>query len=248
MRTPTLFITVAAACFASVPLSAQVTPPTGQTPVVVPSVVTSGQGEVRVVPDRATIVIGVETRAPTAQAAGADNARRQRAVIDTLTALGIPAARIQSAEYTVYPERVYDNEGRRPRITGYIARNSVRVQLENVALAGPAVDAALAKGANTINSLSFESSKADSARREALGSAIRQARADADAMAVAAGRCIYDVIELSTNEVMRPVMMEMAARGAAADASTPIEPGEQTITVTVQGRWQLQSVGRVCPQ
>jgi uncharacterized protein YggE len=36
------------------------------------------------------------------------------------------------------------------------------------------------------------------------------------------------------------------ANRSAADGSTPIEPGEQTITVTVQGRWQLQSVGRVC--
>jgi uncharacterized protein YggE len=69
-------------------------------------------------------------------------------------------------------------------------------------------------------------------------------------MAVAAGRCIFDVIELSTSEMVRPLMrLEMAAGGRAQDAAnTPIEPGEQTITVTVQGRWQLQSTGRVCPQ
>lgn len=229
-------------------VSAQAPAPAPQSGALVPSVVTTATGEARVRPDRATIVIGVETRASTAQAAGADNARRQQAVIDTLRKLGIPAARIQSAEYTVYPERVYDSEGRRPRITGYIARNSVRVELEDVSLAGPAVDAALARGANTINSLQFESSKADSARRAALASAVQQARADAEAMAEAAGRCIYDVIELTTNEMVRPVMYEMAARGAADQASTPIEPGEQTITVTVQGRWQLHSVGRVCPQ
>jgi uncharacterized protein YggE len=240
---PRLLTFIAAACLTAVPLSAQTpaTPPTG----VIPSVVTTARGEARVTPDRATINIGVETTAATAQAAGAENARRQRAVIDTLKGLGIPAARIRSAEYTVSPERVYDNEGRPPRITGYTARNTVQVQLQNVALAGPAVDAALARGANTINSLSFESSKADSARREALAIAVKQARADADALAIAAGRCIYDVIELSTSEVMRPMMMEMANR-SAADGSTPIEPGEQTITVTVQGRWQLQSVGRVC--
>jgi uncharacterized protein len=243
MRIPVL--AVIAALAAPFGVEAQTPTPVGQ---VIPSVVTSAQGEARVRPDRATIVIGVETRAATAQAAGADNARRQQAVIDTLRKLGIPAARIQSAEYTVYPERVYDREGGRPRITGYIARNTVRVELENIALAGPAVDAALARGANTINSLQFESSKADSARREALSAAVRLARADADAMAAAAGRCIADVIELTTNEMVRPMMMEMAARGAADQATTPIEPGEQIITVTVQGRWQLHSIGRVCPQ
>jgi uncharacterized protein len=243
MRIPVLALIAAVA--APFGAAAQTPTPVGQ---VIPSVVTSAQGEARVRPDRATIVIGVETRAATAQAAGADNARRQQAVIDTLRKLGIPAARIQSAEYTLYPERVYDSEGRLPRITGYIARNTVRVELENIALAGPAVDAALARGANTINSLQFESSKADSARREALSAAVRLARADADAIAMAAGRCIADVIELTTNEMVRPMMMEMAARGAADQATTPIEPGEQIITVTVQGRWQLHSIGRVCPQ
>jgi hypothetical protein len=246
MRTTIIATSIALA--SAVPAEAQVPSAPAPSSVIVPSVVTSAQGEARIRPDRATIVIGVETRAATAQAAGADNARRQQAVIDTLRKLGIPAARIQSAEYTVYPERVYDNEGRRPRITGYIARNSVRVELEDVTLAGPAVDAALARGANTINSLQFDSSKADSARRQALAVAVRQARADAEAMAAAADRCIYDVIELTTNEMVRPVMMEMAARGAADQASTPIEPGEQTITVTVQGRWQLHSAGRVCPR
>ena len=242
------YSSILAALVVALPSGAQVaTSP--QTPVVVPSIVTTAQGEARVVPDRATIIIGVETKGATSQAAGAENARRQSAVIDTLKKLGIPAERIRSAEYTLYPERVYDNQGRQARITGYIARNSVEVRLENLSLVGPAIDAALARGANTINSLQFESSKADSARREALGIAVRQARADADAMAAAAGRCIFDVIELTTSEMVRPYMqMEMAAGRAQDVASTPIEPGEQTITVTVQGRWQLQSAGRVCSQ
>lgn len=236
-----------AAMVAAFPLGAQEPTVPAQT-VMVPSIVTTAQGEARVTPDRATIVMGVETRAATSQAAGAENARRQTAVIDTLKKLGIAAERIRSADYTVYPERVWDNEGRQSRITGYVARNTVEVRLDDLARVGPAIDAALARGANTIHSLQFESSKADSARREALAEAVRQARADADAMAAAVGRCIYDVIELSTSEMMRPVVMEMAAAGRAAQdvASTPIEPGEQTITVTVHGRWRLQASGRSC--
>jgi uncharacterized protein YggE len=236
-----------AAFAAALPAGAQ-TPVPAPTPPV-PTIVATAQGEVRVTPDRAIIILGVETRAATSQAAGAENARRQTAVIDTLKKLGIPAERIRSAEFTVYPERVWDNEGRTSRITGYVARNTVEVRVDDLSKVGPVIDAALAKGANTMHSLQFESSKADSARREALAIAVRQARADADAMAAAAGRCIYDVIELSTSEMVRPMYrMEMAAGRAAQDvASTPIEPGEQTITVTVHGRWQLQSVGRTCP-
>jgi hypothetical protein len=238
---------LAAALFVAVPLAAQV-PDSAPRLAAVSSVVTSAQGEGRITPDRATIAIGVETRASTARAAGADNARKQQAVIDTLKGLGIPAERIRSSEYTLYPEQVYDGEGRNPRITGYVARNTVRVEVWDIARVGPAIDAALARGANNINSLQFESSKADSVRREALQEAVRLARADAEAMARAAGRCISDVIELSTSEMMRPMVMEvqMAARGQAADASTPIEPGEQTITVNVMTRWQLNSLGTAC--
>lgn len=232
---------------ASAQVSGATTSSPAQSPVVVSSIVTSAYGEARIAPDRATILLGVETRAATAQAAGSENAQRQRAVIDTLKALGIPAERIRSTEYTMYPEYVYDNEGQRRRITGYIARNTVQVEVRDIARVGPAIDAALAKGANTVNSLQFESSKADSVRRGALGEAVRKARADADAMASAAGRCIADVIELSTSEMVRPVMMAM---GRAADtmeaAPTPIEPGEQVFSVTVTGRWQLHAIGAAC--
>lgn len=52
-------------------------------PEPVPQIATSATGEARVQPDRATIVFAVETRAATAARAGADNARRQRAVLDS---------------------------------------------------------------------------------------------------------------------------------------------------------------------
>src|SRR5688500_20314829 len=50
--------------------------------VQVPDIVTSATGEARVTPDRAQIHIGVQTRAATAAQAGADNARKTRAVIE----------------------------------------------------------------------------------------------------------------------------------------------------------------------
>lgn len=230
-------------------VGAQVAPPAPVQPGpgTVPSVVTTGHGEARVVPDRAVITVGVEVKAATAKAAGEGNARRQRAVIDTLRAMGIPAERIKTVDYTVYPERTYDREGRVSRITGYVARNAVRVEVHRIADVGVLIDATLAKGANAVNSLAFESSQADSVRRQALTDAVRQARADADAIATAAGRCILDVIELSTSEMVRPMMAMAMAERAVADAPTPIEPGEQTVSVTVTGRWQLQSAGRVCP-
>ncbi|MGI9078992.1 MAG: SIMPL domain-containing protein [Gemmatimonadaceae bacterium] len=216
----------------------------------VPHVSTTGVGEVRVVPDRATIFIGVETRAPTAAAASAANARQQRAVMDALRVLGIGPAQMSTSEYSVYPEQVFepDKGDRTPKTVGYVVRNTLRVEVRQIDQIGALLDAALTKGANTINSLQFTSSKADSARREALTSAVSRAEADALAIARAGGSCLGEVIELTTQDGYRPVFMERSmARGAAQDA-TPITPGELTVTVQVAGRWKLgKQTQQACP-
>ena len=209
--------------------------------VTVPYVATSAVGEVRVVPDRATIFVGVETRAATAAAASSANARQLRAVMQALRALGIGPAQMSTSEYSVYPEQVFDPDkgDRTPRIVGYVVRNTLRVEVRQIDQIGALLDAALAKGANAINSLQFTSSQADSARREALALAVSRAEADATAIARAGGSCIGEVVELTTQDSYRPLFMEKSlARGAAQDA-TPITPGELTVTVTVSGRWKL---------
>ena len=209
--------------------------------VTVPQVATSAVGEVRVVPDRATIFIGVESRAATAAAASAANARQMRAVMDAVRALGIGAPQMSTSEYSVYPEQVFepDKGDRTPRIAGYVVRNTLRVEVRQIDQIGALLDAALSKGANAINSLQFTSSRADSARTEALASAVSRAEAEALTLARAGGTCLGEVLELTTQDSYRPMFMEKSmARGAAQDA-TPITPGELTITVQVSGRWRL---------
>ena len=144
-----------------------------------PQVVTTGVGEARVVPDRATIFIGVQSRAPTAAAAAADNARRQRAILDTLRATGLGADQLGTINYNVTPEMQYSPNGGTPRVTGYVVTNTVRAELRRMDDIGRVIDASLAKGANEISSLQFTSSKADSVRRAALAEAVTNARADA---------------------------------------------------------------------
>ncbi|HTR78609.1 MAG TPA: SIMPL domain-containing protein, partial [Gemmatimonadaceae bacterium] len=61
-----------------------------------PEITASGQGDVRVTPDRATIYLGVQTRASTAAAAAADNARTQRDILDTLRAIGFTSQELST--------------------------------------------------------------------------------------------------------------------------------------------------------
>jgi hypothetical protein len=209
-----------------------------------PSLVTAGQGEARVTPDRASVLVNVQTRGATAAAAAAENAQRTKAVLDALARLGLPREQLSTEGYSVYPEMIYGRDGASPpRVSGYVVTNTVRAETHRPEQAGAIVDAALGAGANLINSLSFFASSIEEPRRQAIAAAVTSARADADAMARAAGGSVGQLLELSTQGPTmppRPMFDVTAMRAKMAQAEpTPINPGQQTVTVYVNARWQF---------
>jgi uncharacterized protein YggE len=203
--------------------------------------VAAGTGEARVTPDRATIFIGVQSRGSTASAAAADNARRQRGILDTLRALGFAGDQLSTMNYNVSPEMQYNPNNQPPKVTGYIVTNTVRVDVRKLDDVARAIDASLAKGANEISALQFFSSKADSVRRAALSLAVTNARLDAEALARAAGGSLGPLLELSTSFSIGPRPDFAGAVPMAARVATPIEPGQQTVSASVNGRWVFVS-------
>ena len=73
-----------------------------------PSVVAMGSSEIKVTPDRATVMVSVETRGKTAAAAGTENARITRVTLDALRSQRLPNEQLTTADYSVYPEQVWD--------------------------------------------------------------------------------------------------------------------------------------------
>lgn len=234
-----LLLTVAGACAparAQVPAPSPV-PAAARAPA---QIVTTASGEAKYVPDRAVLQVSVQTRALQAADAGRENAKIQRAVFDTLRALGFGQDQLSTMNYTVQPEYRYDKEGGTPRVTGYVVTNTIRIDVRRVDLLGPAIDASLGRGANLVSGLDFYSSNDDEARRSALSAAVARARGDAEVMARAAGGHLGQLIELTTYEQPRQPrpMMAMAAR-AGADVATPVSPGEETSRSTVTARWEF---------
>ena len=148
---------------------------------------TSASREVRIAPDRATIVLAVETRAPSAAQAAQLNAKAQRAVLDTLRAIGISPSQIGTAGYTVQPNYEPMPNGRGMERNGFVANNSITVRLTQLDRVGAVIDAALAKGATNIGELSFDASNTADARRAALADAAAQAKDEAATLAKALG-------------------------------------------------------------
>jgi uncharacterized protein YggE len=235
-----------AIALAALPLAAQ--QPAGNGPVPTPPVsqiTTSATGEARYVPDRATISMGVQTRAATAAKASAENAVKQRAVIDAIRAQGVAPEQISTVNYALNAEQEYNPQAgdKAPKVIGYVATNTVRVEVRKVDQVGALIDAAIAKGANDVSSLDFHSSMPDSLRRLALGDAYRQAFADATVLAHAAGGQLGELIELSTSgSGVAPQPFRMEA--LAGKASTPIETGELSMNVGIMARWRFVAAAK----
>lgn len=221
----------------SAPLAAQqsdIIPPVAQISI-------GSVGEIKVSPDRAKIHISVQTKATTAAAAAADNAARQKAVIDALRGLGLQANQISTIGYNVMPEQRYE-PNREPVVIGYNVTNTILVDVTDLNLVGRVIDTAISRGANMITSLDFYASNTDAARREAIAQAIRKARLDADAAAAAAGGSIAGLLEVNVGAYFpppRPVDFGVRLEAAGRAADTPINPGDQTVTVNVNTRWRF---------
>lgn len=206
-----------------------------------PQIVVTGHGEVKVSPDRATIQIAVQTRAATASEAAAQNATKQQAVLTALRSLGLSNDQLSTINYQVYPEQRYE-QGKDPVITGYNVTNTVVADIRRLDQVGKVIDAALAHGANLISSLRFYSSNTEAARRTAIANAIAAARADAEAAARAAGGTLGGVLEINVMAFAepQPVMARQSMLYSGA-ADTPVNPGQETVSINVVTRWRFQA-------
>jgi uncharacterized protein len=223
------------------PLSAQqpnINEPIGQ----LPQITVATHEEAHVTPDRATIQISVQTTAPTANAAAAENAAKQAAVIRALRALGLGDDQISTTNYNIYPEQRYE-PNKEPTVVGYNVTNTLSVEVRKLSQIGSVIDATVAKGANMVTSLQFFASNTEDARRTIIASAVQKARLDAEAAARAAGGTVGELLEISIGAYSPPSPRPMLRVSAAmADqAQTPINPGEQTLSVDVNTRWQFRS-------
>jgi uncharacterized protein YggE len=205
-----------------------------------PAITAQGTGRVKGQPDLLTLVLGVETRAASSDAALKDNANRANALIDTLKGHGVAAADIATSQLSISP--TYDNNGQ--HITGYQVSNQVTARLHDLKGAGAVIDAAAGAAGDAIRiqqvALSFDDDSALLATARA--DAVRRAHDQADQMARAAGVRLGRVRSISEGTSVSqpyPRLGAFPAPGAAA-APTPIQPGTQELTVDVTAVYDIE--------
>jgi uncharacterized protein len=202
----------------------------------------SAMGEAETVPDEAGIEVGVESYAPTAQAAGAAVAKKGEAIAAALAKYDVAAKDIQTRNLSISRVEYGKFKGQ------YQANNILAVRLTNVAKAGEAVAAATDAGANVLSGPSLRIADPEKANRGAYIAAYRAARTRAEAYAEAAGMSISRVLTIRDGG-QNGTPMPMAYAEQARDASAPtavsapppsIRPGTSRMQVSVQVDFALE--------
>ncbi len=209
----------------------------------VPAIVVTGSAEVAAAPDRAMVSLGAVVESKQAQDAQKQIAQIMQRVVKDIKAQGVPNEKIRTAGLSLNP--VYSHPAPRsgqepeaPRIIGYRAANTVRVQVDDLERVGAVIDAGIAAGANQLSSLTFDLRDDLTYREQALQLAAREARRKAEAIAAALSLQVGEVIEI--REEGAPASYPMERRLAAPSAAgTPIQPGQVQVSAGVQVRFRL---------
>lgn len=201
------------------------------------TITVTGSATVNVVPDVATISLGVTSTGDTAAAAMAANNDAVSAVIARLIAAKVADRDMQTSSLSVNPNWVTNAAGNGQEVKGYVASNMLTVRIKALETTGEILDAAITDGANTLNGLSFGLADQRPVEDEARKAAVADAVAKAKLLAEAAGEKLGPIVSITEGGGYQPPVPMMTKM--AGDSAVPVAAGEIGISAMVTIVWQL---------
>lgn len=199
----------------------------------------SGSATDKVKTDLVTISIGVQTTNQSVTDAVTSNSKIANEIITSLRDNGVKENEISTSQYTIQPNFNFTESGISVQ-TGFTVSNIVTIQSPNFNNISSWIDSAVTAGANTINGVDFRVSdkSLESVTNALIEQAIINARQNADVAASAIGSTIIGIKSISVNtDGFNPVPFNdqiMQRSFASVVTPTPILPGQQEVSVTVQ--------------
>ena len=204
----------------------------------------TGNGSVTVTADCVTITLGVEETAKEVAEAQNSVNTRINAIYDGLLAAGLESKEIGTDSLSINAEYDYPSRGN-PKLRGYTARSTLKIQTDKLDQAGAYIDAAFAAGANTLDYIRFSARNTEEAQQQALRLAVQQARAKAETLADASGLKIASVVSIEeetsayggygSGAIYTNARMDMPA----PEASTMVQASSLEVVATVTMEFAL---------
>ena len=203
----------------------------------------TGLGEASAKPDRATATFTVLRTGETARAALDAANKAMSAVAAGMREAGAADRDLQTSGFSIAPQYRYQqnqNDGTQepPTIVGYEVRNTLTVNIRDIAKVGEVLDRAVTLGVNQGGDISFDIADPKATLEAARRAAIADARATADLYAGAAGVTLGAVRSIgeSSDLTPLPVPMPRSMKLMAADSggNVPVEAGETSFRARVR--------------
>lgn len=215
------------------PLSRNGLPPKGHLIKV------TGEGELAVPPDSASVNLGVITESKQLITAQQQNSLDVAKVINSLISLGITKNHIQTFDYRI--ESDYDYEEGKQIFRGYKSTHILQVKIDDLSIVGKVVDTAVQNGVNYVSNVQFTVKNKESFYQQALilavNHAIEKAKTIAGTLNVTLIPTPSSVVE--GGNMVQPVFNQPGTfvKGVA---STPIEPGQITVKADVVAEFHFK--------
>lgn len=198
-----------------------------------------GEGEAWSRPDQMTIRAGVVTTGRTARQALSENSALANRLIEGVRANGVLSGDVQTSQLSVSPQLDErdspraEREGGKPRITGYIARNSLELRLRDLAAAPKIIDDLFSAGANQVEGPTFSMKNPRPAQAEARRAAVASALEEANGYAEAMNMRVSRVLRVSQRGDFETADTNTIIVTGTRMTAPPIEPGEIRTRVQV---------------
>ena len=198
-----------------------------------------GNASIPLAPDAASVAVGVDVTSPNLSQAQDEAAATMEAILEAISAQGIPDEDVQTASFAVNPVREYDPQTGMPGpISGFQITHTVNVTARDIDGLGQLLDDVVAAGANNLYGITFLTTEPGDTATEARGRAIDDARTKAEELADAAGLTLGRILAISEGvSPIGPVYDSAKAGGQGAGA--PIAPGTNAITAAVEILFEL---------
>lgn len=192
----------------------------------------NGIGRVTIVPDMATVNIGVRSEADSVTDALESNTAQANAISQALKEMGVEEKDIQTSNFNVYPTDRWNPMTGEVEGRYFVVENNVNVTVRELSSLGEVLNTVVEAGANSIYGISFNVEDRSAAVAEARDLAIADAKAKAEAIAASAGVQLGELTSISVYESGMPIGYFDGKGGmAAAEMAVPIAAGTLTIVM-----------------
>jgi uncharacterized protein YggE len=204
------------------------------------TIVASGEAQIRVRPDTASIDIGVVTASSTAASALRANSSEMARVLAAIREIGIPDAAMQTSNFSIDAQHPHNRAGEEDetRTVGYAVTNKLTVTVNDLSKVADIIDSAVRAGANSANSATFGVKARGALADKVLFNAIRNARHNAEIMAAAQNLRIGRMLTASDENSSIEGGLTVAQPDGIAN--TPVLPGEVTIEAHVTAVFSMR--------